>query len=147
VEVGAAMTVKVVSVEPQVRVQDAIDLMLEENVGSVVVCDSSGLKGIFTERDVLRLAGQGGTFTSRQIGDVMTQQVVTVAPNDDILAAAGLMQQHNIRHLPVVEGGNVLGILGIREALRTCVERLWREHDSEAHDTARELLKRRPSAI
>lgn len=141
-EVGGAMTVKVVSVEPQVRVQDAIDLMLEENVGSVVVCDSNGLKGIFTERDVLRLAGRSGTFTSKQIGDVMTQQVVTVTPEDDILAAAALMQRHNIRHLPVVQGDNVVGILGIREALRTCVERLWREHDADAHDTARQLLKR-----
>ena len=142
-EVGGAMTVKVVSVEPQVLVQDAIDQMIEENVGSVVVCDSSGLKGIFTERDVLRLAGKGGDFVRRRVGEVMTEKVITVAPDDDILAAARLMQEHKIRHLPVVQGGNVVGVLGIREALRTCVERLWREHDAEAHDTARELLKRR----
>ena len=141
------MTVKVVSVEPQVLVQDAIDLMLEQNVGSVVVCDSEGLKGIFTERDVLRLSGQGGEFVRRRVGEVMTEKVFTVSPGDDILAAAHMMQEHRIRHLPVVEGGNVVGLLGIREALRTCVERLWRSHDAEAHDTARELLKRRPSPL
>jgi CBS domain-containing protein len=145
-EVGAAMTVKVVSIEPQLLVQDAIDLMLEENVGSVVVCDPEGLKGIFTERDVLRLAGQGGDFGRRHVGDVMTQKVFTVGPDDDILAAAQLMQERRIRHLPVVQGGNVVGLLGIREALRTCVERLWREKDPEAHATARELLKRRPTS-
>ena len=137
------MTVRVVSVEPQVLVQDAIEQMLEANVGSVVVCDSDGLKGIFTERDVLRLAGAGGDFSRRRVGDVMTRDVFTVAPDDAILDAAALMQQHNVRHLPVVEGGNVVGVLGIREALRTCVERLWRDHDADAHDTARALLKRR----
>ena len=142
-DVGGAMTVKVVSVEPQVLVQDAIDLMLEENVGSVVVCDSEGLKGIFTERDVLRLAGQGGDFARRRLEDVMTKNVFTVSPADDILAAARLMQERQIRHLPVVEGDNVVGVLGIREAMRTLVERLWREHDAEAHTTAKELLKRK----
>jgi CBS domain-containing protein len=145
-EVGGAMTVKVVSVEPTDLVQTAIDRMLEENVGSVVVCDAEGLKGIFTERDVMRLAGAGTQFAAVRIGDVMTRDIVTVRPDDDILAAARLMQERRIRHLPVVEGGNVLGVLGIREALRTCVERLWSEHDPEAHRTARELLKRQPAS-
>jgi CBS domain-containing protein len=140
------MTVKVVSVEPTDLVQTAIDRMLEENVGSVVVCDAEGLKGIFTERDVLRLAGDGTQFAAVRVGDVMTRDVLTVRPDDDILAAARLMQERRIRHLPVVEGGNVLGMLGIREALRTCVERLWADHDAEAHKTARELLKRQPAS-
>jgi CBS domain-containing protein len=142
VEVGAAMTVKVVSVPPGALVQDAIDHMLEANVGAVVVLDGPELVGIFTERDVLRLAGRGANFSSARVAEVMTSDVVTVRPDDDILGAAKLMQERQIRHLPVCEGGNVVGVLGIREALRNLVERLWREHDPEAHATARELLKR-----
>lgn len=139
------MSGRVVSVEPGDTVQSAIELMMEENVGSVIVCDQSGIRGIFTERDVLRLAGRGGAFTNRHVGDVMTEKVVTVAPDDDIVAAAHLMQQRRIRHLPVVEGGNVVGIFGIREALRTLVERVWSAHDEDARKTAEALLRRAPS--
>jgi CBS domain-containing protein len=52
------------------------------------------------------------------------------------------MGERRIRHLPVVEGGNLLGIVGIRDVLRGLVERLWREHDEEARRTARSLLAR-----
>jgi CBS domain-containing protein len=139
------MTSRVVSVEPTDTVQSAIELMMEHNVAAVIVCDDAGLRGIFTERDVLRLAGAGSAFTNRRIGEVMTENVVTVAPDDDIVAAAHLMQQRRIRHLPVVEGGNVLGIFGIREALRTLIERVWSERDEDARTTAEALLRRAPS--
>jgi CBS domain-containing protein len=139
------MTSRVVSVEPTDTVQSAIELMMEHNVAAVIVCDDTGLRGIFTERDVLRLAGAGSAFTNRRIGEVMTENVVTVAPDDDIVAAAHLMQQRRIRHLPVVEGGNVLGIFGIREALRTLIERVWSERDEDARTTAEALLRRAPS--
>jgi CBS domain-containing protein len=144
-QVGGAMSGRVVSVEPTDTVGSAIERMMEENVGSVIVCDSGGLRGIFTERDVLRLAGAGGSFINRRVGEVMTENVVTVAPDDDIVAAAHLMQQRGIRHLPIVEGGNVVGVFGIREALRTLVERVWSERDSEARETAQALLRRMPS--
>ena len=140
--VGGAMTGRVVSVEPGDTVQSAIELMTEHNVGSVIVCDDSGLQGIFTERDVLRLTGEGGSFTNRRVGDVMTAGVITVAPDDDIVAAASLMQERRIRHLPVVEGGHVVGIFGIREAMRTLIERVWSEHDADARATAEALLRR-----
>jgi CBS domain-containing protein len=140
--IADVMSLRVVSVRPEESVQTAIARMLEENVGSVAVTEGSELVGIFTERDVLRLAGQGGGLGELRIGDVMTRKLVTVSPDDDALAAARLMSERKIRHIPVVQDGNVLGILGIRDVLRTLVERLWREHDPEARETARELLKR-----
>jgi CBS domain-containing protein len=140
--IADVMSLRVVSVRPDESVQTAIARMLEENVGSVAVTEGSELVGIFTERDVLRLAGQGGGLGELRIGDVMTRKLVTVSPDDDALAAARLMSERKIRHIPVVQDGNVLGILGIRDVLRTLVERLWREHDPEARETARELLKR-----
>jgi CBS domain-containing protein len=139
------MRVRVVSVAPEESVQVAIARMLEENVGSVAVCDGPRLVGIFTERDVLRLAGEDGAhFSELSIETVMTNRPVTISPDADVLGAANLMNERGIRHLPVVEGENLLGMLGIREVLRTLVERLWQTHDPEFHERARELLERRP---
>jgi CBS domain-containing protein len=143
--IADVMSLRVVSVTPDESVQLAIARMLEENVGSVAVCEGHELVGIFTERDVLRLAGHGRGLAELKVGDVMTRSVFTVSPDDDAIAAAQLMSERKIRHLPVVQDGMVLGILGIRDVLRSLVERLWREHDPAARETARELLRRAPT--
>jgi CBS domain-containing protein len=140
--IGDVMSMRVVSVRPSDSVQLAITRMLEENVGAVAVCEGYELVGIFTERDVLRMAGEGEGLGEARIGDVMTRSPLTVGVDDDVLAAAHLMGERRIRHLPVVEGGNMVGIVGIRDVLRGLVERLWREHDPEARETARSLLAR-----
>ena len=139
------MNLRVVSVQRDESVQVAIARMLEENVGSVAVCEGTTLVGIFTERDVLRLAADGPQFVELRVGDVMTTAVVTVPPDVEILDAAQLMSERQIRHLPVIQDGNLLGIVGIRDVMRTLVERLWRTHDEQTRDTARELLKRAPT--
>lgn len=140
--VADVMAFRVVKVSPEDPVRVAIARMLEENVGSVAVCDGERLAGIFTERDVLRLTSEGPDFDEVRVGDVMTTQLVTLSPNDDILDAARLMGERKIRHLPVLEGENLLGMVGIREVVRVLVERLWRTHDPEARERARELLDR-----
>ena len=142
--VADVMAFRVVKVSPEDPVRVAIARMLEENVGSVAVCDGERLAGIFTERDVLRLAGEGPGFLEVTVGDVMTRQLVTLSPSDEILDAARVMSEHRIRHLPVLEGENLLGVVGIREVVRALVERLWRTHDEEARERARELLDRSP---
>jgi CBS domain-containing protein len=136
------MAFRVVTVEPDDQVRLAIARMLEEGIGSVAVCEGDRLVGIFTERDVLRLAGEGPDFAEVRVGDVMTRNPVTVAPDVDVLGAARLMGERKVRHLPVLEGENLLGIVGIREVMRTLVERLWRTQDPEARERARELLSR-----
>lgn len=140
--IADVMNLRLVSVRPEETVQVAIARMCEENVGSVAVCEGSRLVGIFTERDVLRLAGQEGGLGDARVGDVMTTTLVTVDPDDDVLAAARVMGEKQIRHLPVVQDDNVLGLVGIRDVMRVLVEQLWREHDPAAHDTARDLLRR-----
>jgi CBS domain-containing protein len=142
VPIADAMTVRVVTVRPDERVQVAIARMLEENVGAVVVCEDQRLVGIFTERDVLRLAGEGTAFGELKIGDVMTTRVQTLTPDVDVADAARLMRDKKIRHVPVVEGDNVLGIVGIRDVMGALVERVWAAHDEAAHETARGLLSR-----
>jgi CBS domain-containing protein len=139
------MSVRLVTVAPDDSVADAIARMNEAGVGSVLVCDGPRLEGIFTERDVLRLAADGEGFMARRVGDVMTRRPLTIAADDEVLAAAQLMSERRVRHLPVVEGENVIGLFGIRDALRLIVERLFSDHDPAAREAARELL--RPGAV
>jgi CBS domain-containing protein len=136
------MNLRLVGVGPDDRVRDAIVRMLAADVGSVAVCDGTRLVGIFTERDVLRLAGEGARLDDLKVADVMTTRLVTVSPDDDILAAARLMGEKRIRHLPVIQGENVLGILGIRDVLGALAETLWRTRDPVARETVHELLAR-----
>lgn len=120
----------------------AVLRMLEEGVGSVAVCDGGKLVGIFTERDVLTLAGDATDLDAVRITDVMTRDPFTVAADVPVLDAARLMGERKIRHLPVVEGEHLLGMVGIRDVLGSLVERLWQSHDETAHETARSLFRR-----
>jgi CBS domain-containing protein len=142
--IADVMNLRLVAVRPEETVQVAIARMLEAGVGSVAVCDGTRLVGMFTERDVLHLAGRdGGALQDVRVADVMTRTLVTAAPDDDVMAAARLMGERGIRHLPVVQDDNMLGMIGIRDVLRVLVESLWREHDESARDTARDLLRGR----
>jgi CBS domain-containing protein len=143
--IADVLSPRVVSVRPDETVHVAICRMLEENVGSVAVTEDERLVGMFTERDVLRLAGEGRDFGQVRVGDVMTRTLVTVAPDDDVIEAARLMRERGIRHLPVLHGEHLLGVVGIREVMGSLVERLWRTHDADARETARELLARQPA--
>src|SRR5439155_23286791 len=119
------MTFRVVTVTPDDPVSVAIARMLEESIGSVAVCEGERLVGIFTERDVLRLAGEGSGFADVLVGDVMTRNPVTLSPADDVLDASRLMGERKVRHLPVLEGENLMGMVGFREVMLTLVELLW----------------------
>jgi CBS domain-containing protein len=136
------MRTRVVTVGPSDSARLAVLRMLEEGVGSVAVCDAGRLVGIFTERDVLALAGEGTDLEAVRVGDVMTREPVTVAADVPVLDAARLMGERKIRHLPVVEGEHLLGMIGIRDVLGSLVERAWQTHDAAAHDTARSLFRR-----
>ncbi len=141
--VGEVMSTRVVTVPPDETVQLAIARMMEGNIGAVIVAEDGRLAGIFTERDVLRLASEGSGFAELRLADVMTRTVVTVSPDVHILDAAALMGQRQIRHLPVVEGEYVHGMVGIRDVMRTLIERVWRDHDPAARQAVQELLVRR----
>ena len=135
------MRTRVVTVSTDDSVRLAVLRMLEESVGSVAVCDEGSLVGIFTERDVLSLVGESTDLDDVRVGDVMTREPADGAGGRSILDAAKLMGERRIRHLPVVQGEHLLGMIGIRDVLGSLVERLWQTHDQQAHDTARALFK------
>jgi len=141
-QIGGVMRVRLVTAEPDETAAGAIRRMLETNVGSIVVCEGTVPVGIFTERDVLRLAGAGADFEATVLRDTMTPNPLTITAEDGILEAAQLMGARKLRHLPVVEGGNLVGIVSISDVLGFLAERLWNDHDETAHATAQALLDR-----
>jgi CBS domain-containing protein len=140
--VADVMTVRVVQAAPEETAREAIKKMLAANVGSIAICEGPKLVGIFTERDVLRLAGEAIDLDAVTVRDVMTADPITIQSEGDVLAAARIMSERRIRHLPVMQGENILGVVGIRDVMGALVERLWREGDPDARETARELLRR-----
>ena len=122
---------------------DVAVLLHENAISSVVVMDGDRLAGIVTERDLVNLVADGGDPKTTKVADRMTTEVDTVDPKTDIADAAEHMARLRIRHLPVVEGDNLLGMVGIRDVLGALAEHLWRTRDEDARETVHELLSRR----
>lgn len=118
----------VLSVEVGESVFDAISLMAEVNIGAVLVQQDDTIAGIFTERDYLqKVALKSLTSKDVQVGDVMSQPVITADPDDSIQQCMETMTTCHCRHLPVVENGKLLGIVSIGDL----VKRLVDEKESE----------------
>src|SRR5690349_12350227 len=102
------------SIGPNTTVFDAIQRMAEKNVGALPVVDNGALVGIISERDYTRkviLLGKSSTETS--VKDVMTEQLLTVNPGDGVDECMRIMTEKRVRHLPVMEGTKLVGILSI----------------------------------
>lgn len=141
-QIGGVMRVKLVTAKPDESAGEAIRRMLEHNIGSILVCEQNVPVGIFTERDVLRLAGENADFETTPLSRAMTKGPLTISAGDTIIDAAQLMAARKLRHLPVVEDGNLVGIVSMRDVFGYLAERLFSEHDEAARDTARALLDR-----
>jgi CBS domain-containing protein len=107
----------VVVVGPEHSVGEAARMMDRHHVGSAVVTDAEQLAGILTERDVLKVVAQGADPEATKVADRMTRDVVTVGPDWDLVEAADEMAKRRIRHLVVFEGGQLLGVLSVRDVL------------------------------
>jgi CBS domain-containing protein len=111
------------AVSPATTVLDALRIMADKNIGAVLVMDGDSLAGIFTERDYARkvvLVGKSSKETP--VGEVMTGRLVTIDPTWTAGQCMALMDEQHIRHLPVLEGGKVAGVISIRDANRAVVE-------------------------
>ena len=109
VKVAEVMSREVETVSPASTVQEAAERMKSANIGSVPVCLDSRLVGTITDRDItIRVTAEGRDPQLTLVRDVMTAQVVTVHPLQDLLEAEQLMHDHQVRRLPVVEQDNRL---------------------------------------
>ena len=102
------------SLPPTATVRDALQLMADRNIGSVLIMQGEALLGIFTERDYARkLALKGLASADTLLADVMTAKLYVVSPRQTVQECMGIMSQARLRHLPVVDGGQVLGLVSI----------------------------------
>jgi CBS domain-containing protein len=103
------------TVEPSDTVGEAVAVMAQHRIGSVLVMDGDRLLGIFTERDTVRALSLSHDAPRHQIVSWMTPDPKTVAPDEDGETALRFMLDNGFRHLPVVENGKVVGIVSMRD--------------------------------
>ncbi|MGE0355919.1 MAG: cyclic nucleotide-binding/CBS domain-containing protein [Burkholderiales bacterium] len=113
---------------PSTTVAKAAKLMAKKNVGAIMVVENKQLVGIFTERDaVFRVVAEGRDVATTRIGEVMTPDPITVAPDEIFGRALLLMYDNGFRHVPVVENGEPIGIVSSRSALDPDMEEFTAE--------------------
>ncbi len=119
----------VYSIRPEHSVSEMAMLVSSKRIGAVVVCDAGGrILGMVSERDIVRaIAAYGKGALDMPIRNIMTSPVVTCAPSDTVKTVLKVMTERRIRHLPVVEKGDLIGIVSIGDA----VNHRLREHQVE----------------
>ena len=125
-----AKSPEIIAIGPEAPVIDAIRLMAERGIGALLVMQGARLAGILSERDYARkIVLQGRSSRDTPVRDIMTAEVVTVAPGDSIDHCMQLVTDRRIRHLPVVDGGAVVGVLSIGDLVKTVIELQRRDID------------------
>jgi CBS domain-containing protein len=111
------------SITPDTIVYEALEIMVEKNVSALVVIENEKLKGIFTERDYARkVILKGKASKETRIGEIMTEDPITVSPDSTIDDCMQLMTNKFIRHLPVVADGHLMGIISIGDVVKYIIE-------------------------
>ena len=110
------------SVSPGTSVLDALKLMAEKNIGALLVLESGRLVGIFSERDYARkVILRGKASRSTRVREIMSRKVVYVRPEQGTEECMGIMTQKRIRHLPVMEGGDLAGMISIGDVVKSII--------------------------
>ena len=106
------------SIAPNAMVIDAIQLMSEKNVGALPVVENANLLGVISERDYTRkVILKGKSSKETPVRDIMTEQLITVNPGDSVTECMRKMTEERVRHLPVLEGTRLVGILSIGDLI------------------------------
>jgi CBS domain-containing protein len=117
------MTTEVLTTPVERPVAEVTSKMVKGRVGSAVVMQGSWLVGILTERDVLRAAASGSDLTKSPVSEWMTGDPITATPDTTAREAAEMMLANGFRHLPVVEGRKLRGVVSIRDVLASEIRR------------------------
>ena len=111
------------TISPDTMVYTALEIMVEKNVSALVVLEEGKLAGIFTERDYARkVILKGKASKETLIGEIMTSDLITVTPDTSIETCMRLMTGKLIRHLPVVDNGQLVGIISIGDVVKFIIE-------------------------
>lgn len=128
-QVGAIMKTDVRTASPDDTFADVAKLLHDHRISSVIVLRKAKLAGIVTERDLVNVVADGADPKEVRVGDRMTRDLDTVSPSTDVAEAAEHMARLQIRHLPVVDKGKLVGIISIRDLVTWAVEELTGGHE------------------
>ena len=113
---------EVISIAPNRPVFDALVILAEYKIGALAVVENDKLVGIFSERDYAReVILQGRSSKTTQIHEVMTAKVISGKPDDMVDKSMSLMSEKNIRHLPVMDGENLIGMLSLGDLVKETI--------------------------
>jgi CBS domain-containing protein len=113
----------ILSITPETTVYKALETMVENNVSALLVLDHEKLVGIFTEKDYARkVILKGKASKETPIGDIMTKDLVTVSPHTTVDECMQLMTNKFIRHLPVINDDNLIGVISIGDLVKYIIE-------------------------
>jgi CBS domain-containing protein len=119
------------SVEPEAPLSAAVTRLAERKIGAVLVMSGTRMEGILSERDIVRVLGaQGASALEQPISSVMTRRVVSCRPSDTVASIMEMMTLGKFRHLPVVDGGTVVGLISIGDVVK------WRVQEYESEQEA-----------
>ena len=116
----ATKSTTLVTIGPQQTLKEAARLLAKHNIGALVVVNEAGkLQGIISERDIIRAAARLENALSRLVSEVMTREVIIGLPNDDLIAIANAMTEKRFRHLPIMERGELVGIISMKDIVES----------------------------
>ncbi len=119
----AKETAKNFSVEASQTVLDALKVMAEAHIGAILVTENGKIIGIYTERDYLYKGEiEGRSAKETKLKDVMVSKMITVTNDTTVEQCMGLMKQYRIRHLPVVEQDQLIGLVSMRDVMLAAIE-------------------------
>lgn len=106
-------------IRPEQSIREAVALLSRHNIGALVVVNAANAPvGIISERDIVREAARNEQVFTRPVSEIMTRDVITGLPEDDLLSVANLMTEKRIRHVPVVDKGKLIGIVSIGDVVK-----------------------------
>jgi CBS domain-containing protein len=121
----------IVSVEPEAKLSAAIKLLSERKIGAVLVMSRGQIEGILSERDIVRALGErGASVLDQPVSEVMTRKVINCRQNDTVAAIMEMMTTGKFRHLPVLEGERVVGLISIGDIVKWRVQEYENEQEA-----------------
>jgi CBS domain-containing protein len=115
----ASKGVKLVTIRPEQTLREALAMLSQHSIGALVVADGQGtLVGILSERDIVREAVRNERFFDLAVSAIMTRNVITGQPQDDLNAVATTMTNKRFRHLPILDGGKVVGVISLGDIVK-----------------------------
>lgn len=116
---------EVITIGPAASVKEAAERMREKNIAALMVMEGETIRGIVTERDIVRsLVRHGAGLLGMPVSDIMTEKLITGSMDDSVKHVMGVMTRHRIRHFPILKDGKLEGLISIGDVVRNRIDDL-----------------------